>query len=605
MSDAAFIVGIDFGTTNSVVAYTRVDSGQGDRSGIRIFRIPQLTGPGAIGEEEVLPSFILLPGSHDVSESALTLPWDGQPSCAVGAFARDRGAEIPHRLIASSKSWLCHTGVDRRRALLPWEAPEDQRKLSPVEASAALLKHIKEAWNYAMAGADDHLQLQRQEIYLTVPASFDAVARNLTVEAAQIAGLSEVTLLEEPQAAFYAWIDASDGKWRDLVRVGDLILVVDVGGGTTDFSLIKVSEEQGDLVLERIAVGEHLLVGGDNMDWTLAYVLANRFSSKGQRLDSYQIRGLTHACRAGKERLFESQEIVSHSITVLGRGSSLIGGTIRTELTREDVEEALTNGFFPPCSSQARPHEQRRVGMREMGLPYASDPAISHHLAKFLGQSGSPTVGQSAEPVRPTAVLFNGGVMKAKALRRRVLEILSSWFDQKEVPAVREIRTRDFDLAVARGAAYYGLARRGKGIRIRGGLARSYYIGVEAALPSVPGMPTPVKALCVAPFGMEEGSEAGLPAREFGLVVGEPVRFDFLGSRTRRQDTLGQVVEDWQGEIEEITTLETHLEGEAGTIIPVILELKVTELGTLEVWCVSRERDQKFKLEFNVRERGT
>jgi hypothetical protein len=605
MSDAAFIVGIDLGTTNSVVAYTRVDSGQGDRSGIRIFRIPQLTGPGAIGEEEVLPSFILLPGSHDVSESALTLPWDGQPSRAVGAFARDRGAEIPHRLIASSKSWLCHTGVDRRKAILPWEAPEDQRKLSPVEASAALLRHIKEAWNYAMAEADDRLQLQRQEIYLTVPASFDAVARNLTVEAAQIAGLSEVTLLEEPQAAFYAWIDASDGKWRDLVRVGDLILVVDVGGGTTDFSLIKVSEEQGDLVLERIAVGEHLLVGGDNMDWALAYVLANRFSSKGQRLDSYQIRGLTHACRAGKERLFESQEIVSHSITVLGRGSSLIGGTIRTELTREDVEEALTNGFFPQCSSHARPQEQRRVGMREMGLPYASDPAISHHLAKFLGQSTSPTVWQSSEPVCPTAVLFNGGVMKAKALRRRVLEILSSWFVQQEVPTIREILSRDFDLAVARGAAYYGLARRGKGIRIRGGLARSYYIGVEAALPSVPGMPTPVKALCVAPFGMEEGSEAGLPAREFGLVVGEPIRFDFLGSRTRRQDTLGQVVEDWQGEIEEITTLETHLEGEAGTIIPVILELKVTELGTLEVWCVSRERDQKFKLEFNVRERGT
>ena len=311
--------------------------------------------------------------------------------------------------------------------ILPWEGQEVQPKLSPVEASAAILRHIKDAWNHAMAENDDRLRLENQEIFLTVPASFDVVARNLTVEAARMAGLLNITLLEEPQAAFYAWIDASKEKWRDLVRLGDLILVVDVGGGTTDFSLIKVSQEQGELALERTAVGEHLLVGGDNMDLTLAYAVASRMASEGHKLDAYQLRGLCYGCRLAKERLFEDQQAAAYPVTILGRGSSLIGGTIKTELTRAEVEQVLTNGFFPECESTSRPQGQRRAGMRELGLAYTSDPAITRHLAHFLNQQTSGANGSDHAQACPTAVLFNGGVMRANALRLRILDALSSW----------------------------------------------------------------------------------------------------------------------------------------------------------------------------------
>ena len=605
VSEPVYIIGIDLGTTNSVVAYTEAQADEYDTPDIRIFEVPQLVAPGSIGKSESLSSFILLPGPHDVPEGGLELPWDNKSSLAVGAFARDRGAEIPLRLIASTKSWLCHTGVDRNEAILPWGAPEDSQKLSPVAASATILRYIKDSWDYVMAKDDDRLRFENQEIFLTVPASFDAVARNLTVEAAEIAGFPKSTLLEEPQAAFYAWINTTRGKWRDRVTVDDKILVADVGGGTTDLSLIEVSEEEGGLILERVAVGKHLLVGGDNMDLSLAYAVAGRMAAKGQKLDAYQMRGLCHGCRSAKEHLFSGEGIDAYPVTILGRGSKLIGGTLKTELKRNDVEEVLTNGFFPKCDTTIQPQDQPRTGMRELGLSYTSDPAITHHLARFLrNQKSADEKTADSNFVCPTAVLFNGGVMKAGGLRSRVLDLLSSWADKEKQPGPREIETREFDLAVAKGAAYYGLARRGKGVRIRSGLSKTYYIGIEAALPAVPGIPTPIKALCVAPFGMEEGTEAEIPEREFGLVVGEPVRFDFLGSNIRHHDDMGTVVEDWRGEIEQVTTLETNLEGEAGAIVPVTLEIKVTEVGTLELWCVSREDQKKYRLEFNVRERS-
>jgi len=552
-----------------------------------------------------LPSFLFLPGPHDLPEGSLELPWDKRNSLAVGEFARDRGAEIPLRLIASAKSWLCHAGVDRNGAILPWEAPEDSRKLSPVEASAAILKHVKDSWDYAMARDDEGLRLEYQEVFLTVPASFDPVARDLTVKAAEMAGFPKSTLLEEPQAAFYAWLNAAKEGWRDRVKVGDRVLVADVGGGTTDFSLIEVSQKEGGLTLERVAVGDHLLVGGDNMDLTLAYTVASGLAAKGQKLDAYQMRALCHRCRSAKERLFSEEGIDVWPLTVLGRGSRLIGNTIKTELKREDVEEVLTNGFFPECDKTAGPRDQLRTGMREMGLSYTSDPAITHHLARFLRQLGSGDAGAGEKDfVCPAAILFNGGVMKAGGLRRRVLDLLSSWADSDGKPRPLGIETRDFDLAVAKGAVYYGLARRGRGVRIRSGLSKTYYIGIEAAMPAVPGIPAPVKALCVAPFGMEEGAEARIPDKVFGLVVGEPVRFDFLGSSIRRHDAMGTVVEDWGGEIESVATLETRLEGKAGAIVPVTLEIKVTEVGTLELWAAVRDTDRRFKLEFNVRERA-
>ncbi len=601
MSNPRFIVGIDLGTTNSVVAYTEINRHESEGSPIHTLKIPQLVGPGSLGEQNVLPSFVLVPGPYDIPEGGIGMPWEPAASLVVGEYARIRGAEIPHRLISSSKSWLCHKGVDRRQPILPWEGPDDQPRMSPVEASGAILKHIKEAWNHVIAQSDSNLRLEHQEVFLTVPASFDAVARNLTIEAAEMAGLPRVTLLEEPQAAFYAWLGSSKDSWRELVKVDDVILVVDIGGGTSDFSLIRVSEEQGELILDRIAVGEHLLVGGDNMDLTLAYALNHRLRSEGKKLNTHQIRGLTHGCRSAKEHLLKDDALGAYPITILGSGRSLIGGTLKTELTRQEIEQVLTNGFFPACDRDDRPERPRRVGMREMGLEYASDPAITRHLAQFLVQQVS--AAQTPTAAQPTAVLFNGGVMKSDALRGRVLDIISSWSGEGDPPNVKEIRNRDFDTAVARGAAYYGLARRGRGIRIRGGLARSYYIGVEAAIPAVPGMPTPMKALCVAPFGMEEGTEAEIPQKEFGLVVGEPVKFDFLGSRTRHKDQTGMVVEDWEGDIEEITTLETALEGEEGALLPVTLQVKVTEVGSLELWCVSRDREQRYKLEFSVRER--
>ncbi|ACL02471.1 putative DnaK-related protein (molecular chaperone) [Desulfatibacillum aliphaticivorans] len=594
MPDPTYIIGIDLGTTNSVVSYVPVNTEEGKHPDIRLFKVPQLTAPGAIEDRETLPSFVLLPGAHDVPADGLKLPWNENANRAVGAFARDRGAEIPHRLISSSKSWLCQTGVGRNNPILPWGSKDqDLEKMSPVQASAAILSHIRDAWNHVMAKDDSSLRLENQEIFLTVPASFDAVARELTVQAAKIAGL-EATLLEEPQAAFYSWIWASSGKWRDQVNVGDLVLVCDLGGGTTDFSLIHVKEEEGDLVLERVAVGDHLLVGGDNMDLTLAHLVAGKVGKSGKKLDAWQMRGLWQTCRSAKEGLLSGQGPESVPISILGRGSGLIAGTIRSELINQEVREILTNGFFPVVPKDAMPATQGRAGMREGGLVYASDPAISKHLAGFLSRSGEKM---------PTAVLFNGGVMKSTHFRSRVLDLLNSW-SGGESAGVRELAGANFDLAVARGAAYYGLARKGGAVRIRGGLGKSYYIGVEAAMPAVPGMPIPMKALCVAPFGMEEGTEADLTEEEFGLIVGESVRFEFLGSSVRRNDNVGTVVDDWEQDIEPITLLETVLEDDdKGAVLPVRIHVNVTEVGTLELWCVSTLDDRRWKLEFDVREK--
>jgi len=528
----------------------------------------------------------------------LALPWNQDNEKIVGEFARERGTEVPQRLISSSKSWLCNTMIDRNKPVLPWEGPADISKMSPVESSSVILQHVRDAWNHSMASADDRLKIENQEVFLTVPASFDAVARELTLKAARYAGLSNVTLLEEPQAAFYSWIDAAKDLWRKKVTKGDRVLVCDVGGGTSDFSLIHVNEDDGELVLERVAVGEHLLVGGDNMDLALAYSIAKKMADTGTRLDAWQMRGLVHSCRKAKEKVLSDPAIEEYPVTILGRGSSLIGGSIKTSISAPDIENAVMDGFFPFCEDSEFPVKSPKIGLQEDGLSYESDPAVSRHLAKFLNQQKNDS-GDAI--VLPTAVLFNGGVMKSGKVRKRILDIIDSWRENKTT-AIRELGSDDFDTAVARGAAYYGLARRGRGIRIRGGLGRSYYIGIAASMPAVPGMPAPVKALCVASFGMEEGTDIHLKNKEFVLTVGEPVHFEFLGSLSRKNDTAGEIVEDWQDEIEEITSIETTLDGEAGQMVRVTLEIKVTEVGTLELWCVSTESDLKWKLEFNVRE---
>lgn len=637
VKNARYIVGIDLGTTNSVVAYSNVENDE--ISDIKIFQIPQLTDSGVVEQRDTLPSFLYIKDGHEISSESFKLPWnvaqkdlsgDLNPSqqsnssdilnsagglCAfrdsltVGEFARDRGAEVPHKLISSSKSWLCNQMVDRESPILPWETIESVQKISPVQASCAILSHIKDAWNHEIAHGDSSLELQHQSIYLTVPASFDAVARELTVKAAKLAGFEDLVLIEEPQAAFYSWIDRSGDKWRENVKKGDLVLVCDIGGGTSDFSLIEVKEgENGILDLERVAVGDHLLVGGDNIDFALSYFLAAKLREKNRKLDSWQMRALVHSCRKAKESLFGDQDIQEYQITILGRGSGLIKGTIKQNLAINDVENIVLDGFFPVCNIDEKPTSSNMSAMKEFGLSYEADPAITRHLAKFLFAHSD----ESGLPILPTAVVFNGGVMKSTMMRSRVMEILRMWHNAFKLPGtsdnevnnadIREIEAVDFDLSVARGAVYYGQAARGDGIKIRGGLGKSYYMAIEASMPAVPGIPMPTRALCIAPFGMEEGTQAESRDRLFNLVVGEKVRFDIMTSSTRHEDVVGSVVDNWEDmEITDLTSIETVLDGSSESFIPVTFEVKVTEVGTLEFWACARDDDRKWRLELNVR----
>ena len=610
---AKHIVGIDLGTTNSALAST--DAAPPDEAErIEVEPVPQLVNPNEIADRTLLPSFIYVPGELDFPKGSLALPWEQEPKFVVGELARKRGAESPGRLVASAKSWLSYAAVDRTAEILPWQAPEEVPKISPLKASAEFLRYLRTVWD-TRQGADG--ALSEQEVLLTVPASFDEEARELTRRAAEQAGLQNVTLLEEPQAAFYAWLESQGESWRERIRVGDLVLVCDVGGGTTDFSLIAVSEENGELTLKRVAVGEHTLLGGDNMDLALARVLQQRLEAAGHRIDSWQLHGLWHQSRIAKEKLFSNAKAKSESVTLLGKGRKVVGGTITTELAREDLNQVLVDGFFPKVASSEMPARQRRIGFQELGLPYAADPAITKHLARFLFEQvrNSPEAGNIRRGrsglACPTHVLFNGGVMKAAVLRERLVEVLNSWLSAEgfeSLNAAHILDAPDLEHAVARGAAYYGRARRGRGVRIRSGASRTYYIGIESAMPAVSGMEAPLKALCVVPFGMEEGTEATIPNREFGLVVGEPAEFRFLSSSVRKQDHVGDLLEDWgEGdEIQELSPLEVMLtvDGQQGAVLPVRLETRVTELGTLEVWCVSRDGSRRWKLELNIREKS-
>lgn len=597
--DSRFIVGIDLGTTNSVVAFADTAA---EQPVLQLLAIPQITGVGSVEARTILPSFLYLPAPSELPAGALQLPWPGEAQLVVGEFARTRGTEVPARLVASAKSWLSHAGADRTAAILPWGSPDDVAKLSPVDASAHYLAHMRAAWNAQFPDAP----LEEQDVLLTVPASFDAVARDLTLQAARHAGLPQVTILEEPQAAVYAWIDANGEQWRAHVHVGDVVLVCDIGGGTTDFSLIAVREEQGELVLERVAVGEHILLGGDNMDLALAHRVRDRLAHGGTQLDAWQFRSLSLSCREAKERLLGGGKPAKYPIAILGRGRKVVGGSVRVEVEASEVTETLVDGFFPQCEIADRPQAQRRSALQEIGLPYATDPAATRHLGTFLSRQ-SHAVESAGDPVRPTALLFNGGVMRATTLRQRLVDVINGWFASTADGGVRVLAGGDPEHAVARGAAYYGLARRGRGVRIRGGTARAYYIGIEAAMPAVPGVRPPIKALCVVPRGLEEGSEVELPAQEFGLVVGEAAEFRFLSSGTRRDDPVGTLVDTWaEDEMQELAPLVTTLEwqGQEGSTIPVRLQARVSEVGVLELWCVSRDGEHRWKLEFNVRSTG-
>jgi len=609
-----YAIGIDLGTTHCELSHLDLSAGESRVWRDSLLAVPQLTAPGTIEERFLLPSFLYLPQEGEFPPGATALPWDPAASDIVGAFARSHGVKSPGRVISSAKSWLSHAGVDRNRPLLPWQAPAGVPLLSPVEVSSRYLRHLAAAWDARFAtgrGKEAH-PLADQEIILTVPASFDAAARDLTLAAATQAGLRHVTLLEEPQAALYAWIEAMGGEFRKQVRAGDVILVVDVGGGTADFSLITVAERDGDVELTRLAVGDHILLGGDNMDLALAYHLQQELATGGRKLDAWQFASLTHGCRQAKELLFGDPGLAKAPISIPSRGSALVGGTIKTVLTREALERILTDGFMPRVPVTEVPQTARRSGLAQMALPYAQDAGITRHLAAFLSRQaraldGAGSPGRSF--IHPTALLFNGGVFKAAPLRQGVAEVLNQWLAADGGRPVRELDGADLDLAVARGAAYYGWVRHGHGIRIRGGTARAYYVGVESAMPAVPGFEPPVKALCVAPFGMEEGAKAEIPPQEFGLVVGEPTRFRFFASSVRRQDKTGDLLDDAVagGELEELAPIETSLAGGLGVpgqLVPVNLSAAVTEVGTLEIRCLEKGGAGAWKLELNVRMKG-
>ncbi|KGW88275.1 Hsp70 family protein [Burkholderia pseudomallei] len=610
MSDARYSIGIDLGTTHCALSYVDLAASDGEKTSLRVLPIAQLTAPGAIDAPNLLPSFLYLPHPSELAPGELALPWAAERDFAVGELARSRGAGTPIRLVSSAKSWLCHPGVDRRAGILPSDAPPEVARVSPLDASVRYLSHLREAWNHAHPDAP----FDRQDVTVTIPASFDPAARELTAEAAQAAGYAHMTLLEEPQAALYSWIEKSGGAWRKDVRVGDIILVVDVGGGTTDLSLIAVVERDGNLELHRIAVGEHILLGGDNMDLALAHVVARKLAAQGTQADPWQLRALTYACRGAKETLLGDPSAQAVPLVVPSRGAKLIGGSIRTELTRAELTQTILEGFFPAVDASARPVSRTRAGLMQLGLPYAQDAGITRHLAAFLGRQAGALAeldglrhahDASASFLHPSAVLFNGGVFKSPLLVERMLDTLNGWLAAEGAAPARLLGGADLDLAVARGAAYYGYVKRGRGVRIRGGTARAYYIAVESAMPAVPGLEPPIQALCVAPFGMEEGTDAALPPQEFGLVVGEPVRFRFVGSSVRRQDQVGTLLDFWSpDELQELDAIEATLPTAGrtpGEVVPVRLHARVTEAGTLELEAVQGGTHERWKVEFDVR----
>ncbi|MFN1516159.1 Hsp70 family protein [Vibrio owensii] len=622
-----FSVGIDLGTTHCVMSF--VDTHNEDAR-VEVMPIPQLTAPGTVETRSQLGSFLYQPHEHEMNPQSRVLPWSSEPKALVGAIARNLGSKTPIRLVASAKSWLCHAGVNRRDAFLPAGSPEEVEKVSPLRATELYLEHLKDAWNHA----NPNHNLADQDVTITVPASFDPAARDLTAEAARNVGFVHLTLLEEPQAALYNWIDNSNDKWRDEVEVGDIVLVVDIGGGTTDLSLVEVTEDDGNLTLNRIAVGEHILLGGDNMDLALAYRLKMKLAQEGKELQPWQVQAMTHACRDAKEALLNDSELLSVPIVVPSRGSKLLGATLKTELTQEEVQQTLVDGFFPQVAITDHPVQRNRGALTQMGLPYAQDAGITRHIAAFLSKQanalstsgngaeaaaqdfnpfanmpGMPgaDAAQSADFIKPTAILFNGGVLKSKLLATRLEDTINEWLIEADAEMAKRLTGVDLDLAVASGAAYYGSVRRGQGVRIRGGIASAYYVGIESAMPAIPGMAPPMEALCVAPFGMEEGSSVDVPSQEFGLIIGQPVNFQFFGSTVRRDDLAGTHLDYWAPEeLEELPEIQVTLpvsEGRReGEVVPVTLASRVTELGTLYLEAIAADNGQKWHVEFDVRE---
>jgi len=592
-----YLIGIDLGTTNCTMSYTpKVE----ENHSIELFLIEQSVDAQTQSEYPALPSFIYFPLDEEKQSQMYSVEWVAKRNHCIGLAARERGCELPQQMIASAKSWLCHDGIDRREKILP---ASESGLMSPLEACSELLVHLREVWDRRMKQAP----FVEQQVFVTVPASFDPSARQLVQEATVLAKYPEVILLEEPQAAFYSWLYRHSEDWRQQLVVDDCVLVVDIGGGTTDFSLIKVVDDEGDLCLERVAVGAHLLLGGDNMDLALAHLAKGKLEDEGHCIDEWQLQSLVHSCRQAKEVLFAEQHPDTFDITIHGRGTKLIGGTLSTTITYDEAHALLIEGFVPLVDPSERSLTEKRAGIQQIGLPYAQDPRISCQLAKFLSMTGESNDDTMDHFLMPTAVLFNGGTMKGEQLRRRLVELLNQWAQKLNRSPIKVLSDPDYDYAVSQGGVYYGIARMGQGLRIKGGTSRSYYIGVEGAAPAVPGIPAPLTAVCVVPFGMEEGTEATLTGQEFALVLGELATFRFFSRATAtlsdgKEPIVGTLVKDWKKELTELHPVETILDKSEtdGKTVRVTLTSKVTELGVLELWCMSSD-NRKWKLEFDIR----
>ena len=605
MARSRYIVGIDLGTTNCAVAYVDTKGRERPTADIRLFDVPQLVAPGETQPRGMLPSFLYLPGSHELPPGATRLPWSEAPDRVVGEFARGQGAKVPGHLVSSAKSWLCHPGVDREAEILPWGAPAGARKISPVEASADFLRHIRDAWNFEFAGEDETKRLEAQEVVLTVPASFDEAARELTVLAAKQGGLEHLTLLEEPQAAFYCWIVSHQEGWQKEVRAGELILVCDIGGGTTDFSLITVVETPTGPGFRRVAVGDHLMLGGDNIDLALAHKVESKLG--GPRLDTEQWSALRYACRIAKEKLLGDDPPERWPVTIAGRGSRIIGGSIQSELTRDEVSDVVIDGFFPVVARDEETSKAGKLGLQEFGLPFVADPAIPRHLAAFLRRHRTEAVTPDGftpddRPARPDAILFNGGALTPSIVRNRIVNVIASWFpdDPGPVYSPRVLTNTSLDLAVAIGAAYYGVVRRGGGIRIGGGTARSYYVGFQSEKAANPW-------LCVVPRDAQEGDEIQIDHRDFDLLMGQPVAFPLASSSVRADDRPGDLVAANPDSIRDLPPLHSLMRvGRKAKAerVPVRLAARVTEVGTVELWCQSRTDDRRWRLQIQLRAPG-
>jgi molecular chaperone DnaK (HSP70) len=603
------IVGIDLGTTNCALAAVAANDGS-----VQTLGVPQVTAPRTVGEPNGLPSALYLPNPNEFSAGDFVLPWGDRDTLPVaGEYARSHGPNVAEKLIHSAKSWLCNPNVHPDEAILPWQSTAVDEKVSPLSVSSTYLGHLKAAYEHSQAGAVASAETQA---VITVPASFDEAARRATQQAAERAGFGADTLfLEEPLAAVYAWIDNEASSWREQLSPGQLLFVCDIGGGTSDFSLIAVDERDGDLALERIAVGKHILLGGDNLDLALAYVLRAQIEAAGQVIDEWQFRSLIQAARVAKEALFAKAELSSVPVSVPSRGSSLMAGTVSTELARDTLQAVAVDGFFADVEASDHPDTAVGSALQELGLPYEADPVVTKHIAAFLSQARAslianselcqrldPTGERFAAPfLSPDGILFNGGVFHASVLRERVLSMLSRWAGRP----VKELTGGNLDAAVARGAAVYGRMHvSGDGMRIRAGAAHSMYIGIASSIPAIPGFKPPVQALCLVPQGMEEGSETVLD-KELGLVTGRTVTFQVFSSAERPQDVVGQLIADAEKMLETSQPLEMtmpEVEGIAsGAAIPVKLHARLNETGTMELWMQHTRSENRFKIDFNVR----